>query len=104
MLMISGIDLELTEKLRKAKGREFKLLFTVAVHRIGPYLKLEVMQRGGKINVLDIGHFCISYNLEFKTCVEILEEMDVLPIGTFSTLKAQRLNVKEVMATVGKVQ
>lgn len=98
--MISGIDLELTEKLKKARGQEFKLLFTAAIHRIGPYLRLEVMQRNGKISVLDIGHFCISYNLAFKTCTEILEEMNILPTGTFSTLKSQGLNVKKVMNTV----
>lgn len=98
--MISGTDLELTEKLKKARGQEYKILFTAAIHRIGPYLKLEVMQRNGKVSVLDIGHFCVSYNLAFKTCTEILEEINILPVGTFSMPKARGLNVKKVMYEV----
>ena len=97
MLMISGLDLELTQELKIAKRQKFKQLFTAAIYRIGPYLRLEVMQRKGKISVLDIGHFCISYNLTFKTCTEILEEIDILPEGTFLTLRRDGLNVGEVM-------
>jgi hypothetical protein len=97
MLMISGSDLELTQDLRKAKGHQFKLLFTAAIDKIGSYLQLEVQQRG-KVSVLDIADFCISYNLTFKTCTEILEELKILPAGTFLTLKRGGLNVGEVMA------
>ncbi|MDB9520989.1 hypothetical protein PN480_03335 [Dolichospermum circinale CS-1225] len=100
MLMISGDDLEITEKLKKARGQKFKALFTAAVHTIGPYLKLEVIHRGGEISILDIGHFCISYNLSFKTCTEILEELGVLPVGTFLMLKAKGLDVKKIMHKV----
>lgn len=95
--MLSRLDLELTQHLRKAKGHEFKLLFTVAVDKIGSYLQLEVQQRG-KVSVLDIADFCISYNLTFKTCTEILEELKILPEGTFLTLRRGGLNVGEVMA------
>lgn len=100
MLMISGTDLEITEKLKKARGQEYKVLFTAAIHRIGPYLKLEVKQRNGKVSILDIGHFCVSYNLAFKTCTEILEEINILPVGTFSMLKSRGLNVKKIMYEV----
>jgi hypothetical protein len=102
MLMISGSDLELTQELKIAKRQKFKQLFTAAIYRIGPYLKLEVMQRKGKISVLDIGHFCISYNLSFKICTEILEEIGILPTGTFVMLRNSGLNVGEVMAECRK--
>jgi hypothetical protein len=97
MLMISGLDLELTQHLRKAKGYEFKLLFTVAIDKIGLYLQLEVQERG-KVGVSDIADFCITYNLTFKTCTEILEELKILPEGTFLTLRRDGLNVGEVMS------
>jgi hypothetical protein len=97
MLMISGSDLELTQELKIAKRHQFKLLFTAAIDKIGSYLKLEVQQRG-KVSVLDIADFCISYNLTFKTCTEILEELKILPEGTFLTLRKGGLNVGEVMA------
>ncbi|MFN6323948.1 MAG: hypothetical protein ACK4WN_00310 [Aphanizomenon sp.] len=97
MLMISDLDLELTQELKIAKGYEFKLLFTVVVDKIGSYLQLEVQQRE-KVGVLDIADFCISYNLTFKTCTEILEELKILPEGTFLTLRRGGLNVGEVMA------
>jgi len=95
--MLSRSDLELTQDLRKAKGHEFKLLFTVAVDKIGLCLQLEVQERG-KVSVLDIADFCISYNLTFKTCTEILEELKILPDGTFLTLRRDGLNVGEVMS------
>jgi hypothetical protein len=97
MLMISGSDLELTQELKIAKRHQFKLLFTAAIDKIGSYLKLEVQQRG-KVSVLDIADFCISYNLTFKTCTEILEELKILPAGTFLMLRNSGLNVGEVMA------
>ena len=99
--MISGSDLELTQDLRKAKGHEFKLLFTAAIDKIGSYLQLEVQHRG-KVSVSDIADFCISYNLTFKTCTEILEELKILPEGTFLTLRRGGLNVGEVMAECRK--
>lgn len=102
MIMISDSDLELTERLKTARGKRFKTLFTAAIDKIGPYLRLEVKQKNGRVTILDIADFCISYNLTFKTCTEILEELKILPTGTFLMLKARGLSVRKVMAEARK--
>ncbi|MFM6096095.1 MAG: hypothetical protein ACKPBH_23200 [Dolichospermum sp.] len=94
MLMISDKDLQITQSLRKAKDKEYKMLFTVAVDRIGQYLLLEMMQINENITISDINNLCVKYNLGFKTCIEILEELGVFPMGTFSILQAKGFNAK----------
>jgi len=101
-MLINDSDLELTEKLKAARGKQFLVLLDMAIDKIGPYLQAEIKKRNGKVTVLDIAQLSVSYNLHFKTCTEMLEKLKILPTGTFLSLKDRGLNVKKVMAEAAK--
>ena len=90
----------LTNQLRVARGKEFTRLLKQTYSTIAPLLETrtnQMIQTEGKLTPAMVGTLANEFNLCAKHTFEFLEELKILPSGTYDRLIDRGLKARDIL-------